>query len=219
MSETIIKKKVGRPSNSKTDAYLIRLKTELGGEFHEFVNVGGYKSKNKKKNHPDHQIIIKNNKLLAFEEALDIVKPASTGHCSCGHKIKYDFFVYHPINKTCHIVGSCCIKKFEIATKCSNCNVVHGRTKFSLCVDCDKDNKKAAILERKAVKKAEKEAKLKDVEKNKLGKQKFKFGMHKHKLFSEVAISYFKWCWNKNNYEPNNMFEPVVEYYEKYMMM
>ena len=66
--------------------------------------------------------------------------------CLCGHRIKENHVVHHRASNRTAVVGSCCIKRFEITPSrvCTACSATHMRWKSALCVPCET---KAALLE------------------------------------------------------------------------
>lgn len=104
--------------------------------------------------------------------------PEPKEYCLCNHKIRTDRNCYiQNNNKTLILVmGSCCIKRFEIDTKkrCNFCNVEHNNRKDNNCSSCRVGLKKWRLLKRNI----------------------FKSGKYKDKLYIHVIKtdqSYFKY--------------------------
>ena len=184
-------------------------------DFNQYSSIGGFTDKTNTTMSNYLKTFLLNNP--------DLVLPPILKNCKCTHWIQVNCYIVNDLTREIITIGNCCINKFAIKHKCATCNKVFKRYKNAICTDCEKAVKKEISDKKKADRQLKKTADDFEKLKKKADKQKFKFGKHKHSTFGHVAStndqSYFKWCWNKNNYEPNNMFEPVVEYYEKYMMM
>lgn len=65
--------------------------------------------------------------------------PKSKEYCICGQKIKINCYITD--DKRRIILGSCCIKKFEIPLrlKCERCGALHKNRTVNLCSICKKD--------------------------------------------------------------------------------
>lgn len=56
--------------------------------------------------------------------------------CICGHPIKNCFHVRSNKNQNTLVIGSCCIRKFEIKKRCDRCNKEHRNKKDNYCSSC-----------------------------------------------------------------------------------
>lgn len=101
------------------------------GNLDDYEYAGGYKSKLNKE---------KNNYMLKFESE-GIVYPELKKKCECNHWIIQNCYVRNIHTKEIFVIGNCCIKHFKIKKKCSECNIVHRRTKSTICIDCEKKEK------------------------------------------------------------------------------
>jgi hypothetical protein len=69
-----------------------------------------------------------------LREQIELLDPT---HCCCTHEIVYPRFVQHIETKVIAVIGSCCIKRFKLERRCTDCQTPH-RRQSSLCFDCDK---------------------------------------------------------------------------------
>ena len=74
--------------------------------------------------------------------------PDKKEQCLCGHSIRYNYYITSNDKyegRDILVVGSCCMRDFledGMRKHCDNCRVVHKRTKYDICVDCEKEEKK-----------------------------------------------------------------------------
>lgn len=181
-------------SEDKKVKHFELLKQRLG-DFSQYEYFGGYEDIENKK---------KNNFMKNIEINEEIEYPEIEYKCKCGHGIKQNCYIRHKETKEIIIMGSCCIRKFEIKKFCFKCNKRHGRTKSTICIDCENEDKLKI-----------KELKQQQKEKIKLENTIITFGMHKNKTIKHIYennINYFNWCITKNKEEYNKIFKDIVRY-------
>ena len=169
------------------------LKKKLGN-FENYEYMGGYTTK---KN------VIKNGYMKRMENE-GIIYPELKWNCECSHWILQNCYIRNIITKEILVVGNCCIKYFGIKKKCITCKKIHKRTKFNICIDCEKEEK----LKIKELKEQQKE-------KIKLENTIITFGMYKNKTIKflfENNENYVRWCYTKNRENNNKIFKEIIEY-------
>ena len=170
------------------------LKQKLG-DFKNYSNLGGYN---------DNKNEVPNN-LLNIHLMNGIVLPTLKNKCECDHSIMKNHFIQHVINKKIFIVGTCCIKRFNIKKLCITCNKPHNRRKFIECVECDPPFINPYYSQFYETPR----------EKN---KNIINFGKYKNKTIEYVYQndkSYILWCVNKYSKEQNendSLFKNIVDY-------
>ena len=143
--------------------------------------------------------------------------------CVCGHKIKNKFHVKNLITNKVIIIGSCCIKKFNIQKLCDDCHKPHRNIKDNKCNDCR--IRKVKIEEIKEVEEQIKEEiknnnytnfynKVNEEIAKKSMDKKVNFGKYKDNTYSYIFENdkkYFIWMVNNVNImDPN-----IKKYYSK----
>ncbi len=99
------------------------------GDLKDYEFMGGYTCKNN---------LEKSNYMRSYE-SMGVVYPELKKYCECSHWIKQNCYIRNMITKEILVIGNCCIKHFEIKKKCEICKVVHNRSKFNICLGCQKE--------------------------------------------------------------------------------
>jgi hypothetical protein len=109
--------------------YLQRLQSELG-DLSEWEYAGGSRPNSA---HIGYFI-------LKFGKEKDF--PPIQDHCSCGHRILEQCFVYNNRSKQIKTLGNCCIKKYitKCNRTCEKCGGAHRNRKHNTCNACTVSN-------------------------------------------------------------------------------
>tara|TARA_R110000868_G_C10665664_1_gene746168 strand:- start:3 stop:647 length:645 start_codon:yes stop_codon:yes gene_type:complete len=206
-----IKTKPSKYIKKEKPKYYDILKNKLG-DFDNYADVGRYLDKlNTKMNN-----YLKISKLDNFEW------PEYSHNCMCSHWIIKQCYIQNIITREILVVGDCCIKHFKIKKKCIGCNKNHGRTKYNICNDCEKNKKKELKLS-KFTQKIESEKKIEQQKKiYKYDNKILKFSKHKFKTYKYIYdnhLDFIEWCekkyleYQKETIGSSSLFDDIVYYY------
>lgn len=145
----------GIEENGSHQGKIIRLKKALG-DITKFKYIGEWRSK-KKCSHKNEIDIVrdeigedkwynhcKNSYMKVYEKRNGVIWPKICDVCACGHWIKTNCYIECIERTKCVnkgdilVLGHCCIKLFDIGKICSKCGVQHKRTKFDVCIACER---------------------------------------------------------------------------------
>lgn len=75
--------------------------------------------------------------------------PPFTDACLCGKDIKHNYVIHHRESNRTAVVGSCCIKRFNICAQrvCTACQALHRNWTTALCSSCREKETKAQVEE------------------------------------------------------------------------
>ena len=177
------------------DSYYHKKLLDKLGDLTEYEYMGSYTNKFNDK---------KNNYMIKMEES-GIEYPPLSGVCECTHWIKQNCYIRNIKTNKILIVGDCCIKHFKIKKKCSNCKCEHRRTKFNICVDCEKKEKKDIDKFNKYI--------------NSLRHKKIEFGQYKGESLGDIFkkdSSYVNWCFRKYEETNDKIFGQFLDYFNSW---
>lgn len=200
--------------------YAARLKYILGN-LSDYENMGGFT--NTKNNKPDKHML---QMLLSGVHYPRYYQE----RCPCKHPIVMQCYIRNKKTDEILIVGSCCIKKFNIKKLCPSCKTTeHKSPKNSLCNDCSKAKTSFKNNLKKITKNIIKQQKNNEKQ---YKKEKEEYMADKaNRLWSIIRFgkykgdslyillkdeSYVQWIVKEWKMRPFGPFKPVIEYLIKF---